>query len=179
MRVSESELRRAVREIDAALAGTGWDQPAKLYALVNTARLVGSEPGLAARLGLSGGASLDGYTAVEQDELPPERSLEDVLAGIEWPPEVDGCAAAVERVVLPPSAEDSLPDDPAEQRTYASQHPGRSEVRIVAAALRDGRAHCTLRIRGHDNGDLLEGADLVPGLVALISDTLKSGTGDT
>jgi len=179
MRVSESELRRAVREIDAALAGTGWDQPARLYALVDTARLVSSEPGLAARLGLADGPPPDGYTAVEQDELPPDRSLEDVLASIEWPPEVDGCAAAVERVVLPPSAEEAMPEDPAELRTYASHHPDRHEVRIVAAALRDGRAHCTLRIRGHGDGDLLEGADLVPGLVALISDTLKSGTGDT
>lgn len=179
MRVSESELRRAVREIDAALAGHGWDQPARLYALVDTARLVSSEPGLAGRLGLSSDAPPDGYTAVEQDELPPDRSLEDVLAGIEWPPEVDGCAAAVERLVLPPSAEEAMPDDPAELRTYASQHPDRHEVRIVAAALRDGQAHCTLRIRGHDDGDLLEGADLVPGLVALISDTLMSGTGDT
>ncbi len=181
MRVSESGLRRAVLEIDAALATGGWDQPARLYALVDTAQLLEREPELAGRVGLrtdEDGRPVDGLTAVEQDPLPAEQPLEEVLAGIEWPEAVDGCAAAVERVVLPPSAEQALPDDPTELRTYASRHPDRHEVRIVAAALRDGRAHCTLRIRGRDDGDLLEGADLVPGLVALIADTLGDALGD-
>lgn len=184
MRVSESGLRRAVLEIDSALAEVGWDQPARLYALVDTRRLLEREPALADNLRLQGGPAgqpADGLTAVEQDPLPTNRPLEDVLAGIEWPDEVDGCAAAVERLVLPPSAEQSLPDDPVDLRTYAADHPDRRDVRIVAAALRDGRAHCTLRIRGGDHADevdgtdLLEGPDLVPGLVALITDTLTGG----
>ncbi|CAN5863665.1 PPA1309 family protein [soil metagenome] len=175
MRVSESGLRRAVLEIDAALAQRGWDQPARLYALVATSSLLEQEPALAGSLGLAGGSQgqpADGLTAVEQDPLPPESSLEDLLPGIEWPADVGGCAAAVERVVLPPSAEVDMPADPTEMRTYASQHPDRHEVRIVAAALRGGQAHCTLRIRGQEDGDLLEGADLVPGLVAMITETL-------
>lgn len=180
MRVRESGLRRAVLEIDAALASEGWDQPARLYALVDTGRLLQREPALADRLGLEpdvAGQPADGLTAVEQETLPADRALEDVLAGIEWPVDVDGCAAAVERVVLPPSAEEALPDDPVALRTYAAEHPDRHEVRIVAAALRDGRAHCTLRIRGHGDRDLLEGADLVPGLVALVADTLTEQPG--
>lgn len=175
MRVSESGLRRAVLEIDSALATEGWDQPGRLYALVDTERLLQREPTLADRLDLRQGPSgepVDRLTAIEQEALPADRALEDVLTGIEWPSEVDGCAAAVERVVLPPSAEESLPEDPVALRTYAAQHPDRHEVRIVAAALRDGRAHCTLRLRGQVEGDVLEGADLVPGLVALIADTL-------
>ncbi len=177
MRVSESGLRRAVLEIDAALAADGWDQPPRLYALVGTRRLLVREPALAGSLGLelgSDGQQADGLTAVEQDPLSPERPLEELLAGIEWPDTVDGCAAAVERLVLPPSAEEALPDDPASRHTYAATHPDRHEVRIVAAALRDGGAHCTLRIRGRDETDLLEGADLVPDLVALVADTLVS-----
>ncbi len=183
MRVSESRLRRAVLDIDSALAGSGWDQPARLYALVDTRRLLQREPALADSLGLESGLAgqpADGLTAVEQDPLPPDRPLEELLGGIEWPPEVDGCAAAVERLVLPPSAEGTLPADPVGLRTYAADHPDRRDVRIVAAALRDGRAHCTLRLRGAEGGDdsngseLLEGPDLVPGLVALITDTLTS-----
>lgn len=179
MRVSESGLRQAVLEIDAALAESGWDQPPRLYALVGTRALLDREPGLAESLGLQGGATgqpAAGLTAVEQDPLPPDRPLEDLLAGIEWPPDVDGCAAAIERLVLPPSAEPGMPADPAAMRTYASQHPDRHEVRIVAAALRGGQAHCTLRIRGHEDGDLLEGADLVPGLVAMIAGTLTDNS---
>ncbi len=175
MRVSESGLRRAVLEIDAALAESGWDQPARLYALVETRGLLEREPDLADSLGLSAGPAgqpADGLTAVEQDPLSPDRSLEDLLGGVEWPPTVHGCAAAVERVVLPPSAEADMPVGAAEMRTYASKHPDRHEVRIVAAVLRDGQAHCTLRIRGNEDTDLLEGSDLVPGLVALIADTL-------
>ena len=172
MRVSESGLRRAVLEIDAALVVAGWDQPARLYALVDTGRLLQQEPALADSLGLAGAG---GYTAVEQEALG-EESLEEVLVGIEWPFEVDGCAAAVERLVLPPSAEATLPADAAALRSYAAEHPERHEVRIVAAMLRDGRAHCALRVRGHDApAELLEGPELVPGLVRLIADTLDVG----
>lgn len=175
MPVSESGLRRAAIQIDAALAGNGWDQPARLYALVDTRRLLQREPTLARDLALEEGADGqpdDALTAVEQDPLPPDRALEEVLRGIEWPPDVDGCAAAVERLVLPPSAEAAMPDEAGALRTYAAEHPDRQEVRIVAATHRDGRAHCTLRIRGH--GDVLEGADLVPGLVALLAETLTT-----
>ena len=177
MRVSESELRRATLEIDAASSEAGWDQPARLYALVDTARLLGQEPSLATSLGLS--ADSDGFTAVEQEPLDTDQTLEEVLGGIEWPPEVDGCAAAVERLVLPPSAEQSLPDDDEEQRAYAAEHPERQEVRIVAAVLRDGSAHCALRVRGHDEpADLVEGPDLVPALVRLLADTLDTDLQD-
>lgn len=178
MRVSQSGLRHAVREIDASLTEQGWDQPARLYALVDTARLVAQEPSLAERLtqGVDPAADGGALTAVEQDPLDTGRSLEEVLGGIEWPPEVDGCAAAVERLVLPPSAEGSLPDKADALRTYAAEHPERQEVRIVAAALRDGRGHCALRVRGHvEPRELLEGPDLVPGLVRLLADTLDVG----
>ena len=177
MRVRESDLRRATLEIDAASTQAGWDQPARLYALVDTGRLLAREPSLAASLGPAVESS--GFTAVEQEPLDSSRSLEDVLGEIEWPPDVDGCAAAVERLVLPPSAEELLPDEPAAQRTYAAEHPQRQEVRIVAAVLRDGSAHCALRVRGHDEPqDLVEGPDLVPGLVRLLSETLTTSLQD-
>lgn len=173
----ESQLRRATLEIDGASMAAGWDQPARLYALVDTARLLEQEPSLADSLGLS--TDSPGFTAVEQELLDPARTLEEVLGDIEWPPEVEGCAAAVERLVLPPSAEESLPDDPTAQRAYAAEHPQRQEVRIVAAVLRDGSAHCALRVRGHDDPqDLLEGPDLVPALTRLLADTLDTDLRD-
>jgi hypothetical protein len=175
--VRESQLRRAALEIDAARTLAGWDQPARLYALVDTERLLAQEPSLAVSLGLS--TESPGFTAVEQEPLDTRRTLEEVLGDIEWPPEVDGCAAAVERLVLPPSAERSLPDDGAAQRAYAAGHPERQEVRIVAAVLRDGSAHCALRVRGHDGPqDLVEGPDLVPALTRLLADTLDADLRD-
>ena len=135
------------------------------------------EPSLATTLGLA--ADSEGFTAVEQEPLDLAETLEEVLAGIEWPSEVDGCAAAVERLVLPPSAEESLPDDAGAQRAYAAGHPERQEVRIVAAVLRDGSAHCALRVRGHDDPhELVEGPDLVPALVRLLADTLDTDLRD-
>ena len=46
-------LRAAVREIEAHAAEAGWDQPARLYALVPTSDLVAREPALASAMGLS------------------------------------------------------------------------------------------------------------------------------
>ena len=42
------------------------------------------------------------------EELPDE-ALEEVLGTIAWPGTVVGCALALERIVLPPSAEDGMP----------------------------------------------------------------------
>ena len=77
-----------------------------------------------------------------------------------------GCAALVERVVLPPEVEDALPDEPGQAAAYAAEHPDRQEVRIVAAATRTGASYCALRLRAHDeDASVLTGPDLVPGLL--------------
>ena len=44
-------LAAAVREIESHIAEGGWDQTARLYALVETAQLVEHEPALAAMMG--------------------------------------------------------------------------------------------------------------------------------
>jgi hypothetical protein len=163
-----------VREIEAHLADGGWDQPARLYALVDTARLVAEEPGLAEAMGLT--AEAGALTPVEQEPLAADQPLEQVLEQIEWPPEVDGCAAVVERLVLPPAADPELPQDAAEAAAYARAHPEKQEVRIVAAATRGGRTYCALRLRAHDDPfSVVEGADLVPGLLELLAGTLAAG----
>lgn len=162
----DSPLRRAALEVEAHVATQGWDQPPRLFALVSSAELAAAEPALADQLG-----DLDGFTSIEQ-ELPATQVLEDLLPGIEWPAAVDGCAAVIERIMLPPEAEDALPDDPAAMIEAAVQHPDRREVRLVAAVTRDGRAHSAVRARHPHDAELLEGPDLVPGLIEHLRRTL-------
>lgn len=163
-------LRDAVREIEAHAAEEGWDRSARLFALVDTVDIVTREPGLAAAMGLD--SSAGGLTAVEQEELP-ESALEEALLGIEWPDEVAGCAAVVERFVLPPSVETQIPESDAEARAFAAEHPERQEVRIVAGATRAGATYCALRLRAHDDDfSVIEAPDLVPTLLELLLSTL-------
>ena len=163
-------LLEVVREIEQHVADGGWDQPARLFALVPTEQLLAHEPSLAPTLGVPAAESI---TPVEQDELPAAATLEELLAGLSWPGSVAGVALAVERAVLPPSAEDGLPADPEAALTVLAGHPDREDVRLVVAVLRDGTRQCALRARTHDAADaVLTGPDLVPGLAQALAATL-------
>ncbi|HEY8980173.1 MAG TPA: PPA1309 family protein, partial [Streptomyces sp.] len=109
--MAASPLTRAVLEIDEYVSGLGWDQPARLFALVDTARLRREEPRLAAQLGLDDAPETPGLTPIEQDEVPAAQPLDEFLATIAWPAAVTGCALTVERLMLPPSAEAQVPSD--------------------------------------------------------------------
>lgn len=166
-------LEAVLREVEAHVAGHGWDQEARLYALVPTGELVTREPGLAEALGIPEDLPDAHLTPVEQ-ELPGDgRALEEVLESVEWPHAVHGCAAVVERLVLPPDAEGALPRDEAAAAEFAQEHPERQEVRIAAGALRGGAAYSLLRLRSHDDErSVVGGTDLVPALLHLLSATL-------
>lgn len=165
-------LATAVREIEAHAAEAGWDQQARLYALVPTGELVVKEPELAAAMGLEGNGQGDSLTPVEQ-ELQLDAQLESVLESIMWPSGVTGCAAIVERNVLPPSADGRVPEDPSAAQEYAANHPDRQEVRIVAGVTRSGSTYCAMRLRSHDDEkSVVGGTDLVPGLLELLRATL-------
>lgn len=164
----DTALRRVALEIEAHVGSGGWDQAPRLFALVPTAELIQREPGLAGTL--SGAA--DGLTPVEQDGLPADRSLEDALTQIAWPDTVLGCAAVLERIMLPPEAEDSLPDDPEALLAAVAAHPERRDVRLVAAVIRAGESHSAVRARTPADAELLEGPELVPGLVEQLRRTL-------
>lgn len=171
---AEHALKLAVREIEAYAAEAGWDQPARLFALVPTADLLQREPGLAEALGVDEESAAESLTPVEQEPVPADQQVEDVLGQIMWPAEVFGCAAVVERLVLPPSVDGELPEDPEAAQEFAAEHPDRQEVRIVAAATRDGTTYCALRMRSHDDDfSVLESRDLVPALLELLSETLE------
>ncbi|MCF6523463.1 PPA1309 family protein [Streptomyces sp. JJ36] len=179
--LAASPLTRAVLEIDGYVAGLGWDRPARLFALVDTARLRAEEPALAARLGGAEGGTEPGprdgegaLTPVEQEELPGGTPLDEFLGTIAWPDAVTGCALTVERLMLPPSAEESVPDelDGAELARWVAGHPERQEVRMTVAVLRDGTRESALRLREKDTAtEVLTGPDLVPGLADALAAT--------
>ena len=172
-------LAAAVLELESHHATTGWDQPASLYALVDTAQLVAKEPALAAMLGLDKASEQGSLTPIQQDQLRADQPLEEVLETIVWPTGVVGCAAVVERLVLPPAADGQVPEDRDAAEEFAREHPGRQEVRIVAGATRYGATYCALRLRSHDDPEsVMGGPDLVPGLLTLLQGTLEDEVED-
>lgn len=165
-------LLRVVREIELHASGEGWDQPDRVFAVVDTAELVDREPHLAAAVDAS-----QPWTSIEQEPAP--QGVEALLPSIIWPAEVGGCAVVVERLVLPPEADEQVPEDPQAARDYAAEHPERQEVRIALAVLRNGETACALRLRANDaDEEVLTGPDLVPGLVQLLRATLEENPGE-
>jgi hypothetical protein len=174
--MAANPLTRAVLEIDEYVSGLGWDRPARLFALVDTARLRSQEPALAAQLGLEDESETGGLTPIEQDEIPAGKPLDEFLATIAWPDAVAGCALTVERLMLPPSAEAQVPEnlDEAALAKWVADHPERQEVRMTVAVLRDGTRDSALRLREKDSPtEVLTGADLVPGLAQALSATFE------
>ncbi|EWT00319.1 hypothetical protein N865_16410 [Intrasporangium oryzae NRRL B-24470] len=158
-------LAIAALDTERHVAAAGWDQPARLFALVRTSDLLEREPHLRNQMGpadLADGA----LTAIEQEGLPATMSLETLLGRLAWPPEVDGCAFAIERMVVPPEAERDLPTKPEEAVEALAAHPDRKDVRLLVAVLRDGSSICLLRQRDHDSDDAVAtGKDIAPGIV--------------
>ncbi|WP_049577117.1 PPA1309 family protein [Streptomyces sp. SBT349] len=172
-RPSVTPLTTAVLEIDAYAAELGWDRPAQLFALVDTERLRTEEPDLAQRLDIEGDS---GLTPVEQDELPAGQPLDEFLATIAWPDAVAGCAMTVERLMLPPSAETTVPEGMPgpDLARWVAGHPERQEVRMTVAVLRDGRRESAVRLREKDSAtEVLTGPDLVPGLADALAATFE------
>jgi hypothetical protein len=172
--LAANPLTRAVLEIDTYASGLGWDQPARLFALVDTAQLRSQEPGLADQLGLAEADS--GLTPIEQDELPAGQALDEFLATIAWPEVIAGCALTVERLMLPPSAEAALPRDmdDAALASWVAEHPERQEVRMTVAVLRDGTRETAVRLRAKDApSEVLTGPELVPGLADALTATFS------
>lgn len=171
-------LGRAVRELERHVARGGWDAPIRVFALIRTAEAVARDPSLTEQLptDLLATAATDPthITSVEQEDLPEADGLDELLAQIAWPDAVDGAALVCERVVVPPEVERDLPDDPAEALEALMAHPARDDVRLAVGVLRDGTTSCALRTRRNDD-DLAvgTGTNLVPGLTAALSATLR------
>lgn len=163
-----SNLEPLLREVEDHVANAGWDQPVRLFALVPTESLLAANPELANELGISAEMPL---TSVEQ-EIEDALELDELLATIAWPDDVAGAIVALERIVLPPSAESELPSSgDAELIQAATDHPDRRDVRIVSAVLRTGENLNALRYRTHDTSDAVA---VAPNLVARLNDALAA-----
>jgi hypothetical protein len=168
-------LKAVVAELDLHSENLGWDQPPTLYALVDTADLAAAEPALATQLGLTPEGIVPGsLTPVEQEGLG-DKPLDEALAGITWPGSVRGCALVHEVLVLPPGADDEIPDgvDAAE---WAAEHDERREVRMTVAVLRGGARAGALRLRPGDDSAKAEtafGDDVAPNLSHALLATLE------
>lgn len=172
--IPDPALASAVLEVEAHVGREGWDQPARLYALVDTHRFIAAEPQMAEMMGLAETAVPGSLTAIEQEQYNAENPIEEALETIVWPPTVDGCAVVIERLVLPPEVDEEIPADPIEAAAFARQHPLRQEVRMVAGATRTGSTYCALRLKAHDDEQsVVDGTDLVPGLIELVLSTLR------
>ena len=151
-------LEDVVREVEDHVASTGWDQPVRLFALVQTATLLVSNPDLKLDSALV-------LTSVEQ-ELDDVEDFEEFLGTLAWPEDVEGAVVVLERIVLPPTAESDLPQGEDDEVVQAAiDHPEAVDVRIVSAVLRTGQNLNALRQRSHDTSDAVAVAsDLVTSL---------------
>lgn len=153
-------------DIERHVAGGGWDQAVRLFALVPTTVLTRDAPELVGTARPQDAAP-GALSAVEQEDFRVPADLELALAALAWPEVVTGAAIAVERIVVPPAAEQDLPSDTEAALSALAAHPDRRDVRLVVAVTRDGRSSCLLRQRDHDRDDrVAKGRDIAPGLVA-------------
>ncbi|NKY09760.1 PPA1309 family protein [Cellulomonas hominis] len=173
---AQRALAEAVAEIERHVATGGWDGPVRVFALVRTQAALDAEPALAGQLPPEvlavAAADPEHLTSVEQEGLPPSDDLEGLLGAIAWPEGVHGAALTVERIVLPPEAEEGLPEDPDAALTALLAHPQRQDVRLAVGVLRDGTSWCAVRQRAADRDDAVgQGPDVVPGLVEALRAT--------
>lgn len=163
-------LFRVLVDIEGHVGRSGWDQPAKLFALVDSVGLVAAEPHLAEQL--TAELRPGSLSAVEQDGFTLGDDMVETFGHIQWGTDVAGCALALERALVPADVESDLPADPAEAAMVVAGHPRRMDLRIVAGVLRDGGRHAVARLAERPE-ELLSGSDLVPGLLSVLELTLE------
>lgn len=164
-----SRLVACLADIERHVSDNGWDQPARLFALVTTASLLELEPQLRGRVPE---ALPDALTAIEQENFAAGNDVFDRLAGIYWPETVDGAAIAMERSFLPPEFEDEIPEEVDAAVDFVRKHPKRTDVRVVVGVQRDGTRHGLARLVSNPD-DLLGAEDLVPGLADALLGTFE------
>ena len=165
-------LVACLADIERHVSDNGWDQPARLFALVGTKALLEVEPQLRGRVPET---LDDALTAVEQDDFASGVDVLERLGQIFFPESVDGVAIAKERTFLPAQFEGEIPEDPDAAVDFVMHHPDKTDVRVVVGVLRDGTQHGLARLVTNPD-DLLGAADLVPGLTEALNATLEGAT---
>lgn len=161
-------LAAALVEIERHVGNFGWDQPARLFALVPTAHLLATEPSLKGQLRQSMPGA---FSSIEQEDFRSSTDLLTDLTHLSWPQTVHGVALATERSFLTTEFEADIPDDPAAAADYVANHPNRQDIRVVAGVLRGGQSRTVARLKTNPQ-DLLMGEDLVPALTKALHYTL-------
>ncbi|AZG48593.1 PPA1309 family protein [Gordonia insulae] len=173
--LSADALGSALRDIVEFVDASGWDQPPMLFALVPTASLAQTQPGLVDPEDDSELSPIAQDSVALPDGEQSGVELERILATTSWPPTVAGAALVQEILVLPPEAEPDLdsaleamlraPEDPtaadAAARASAQAHPGGRAARLVVGALRDGRSLGLLQLRPDAADDPRVGIELL------------------
>ena len=171
--MTDDALAAALMEIERHVGHGGWDQPARLFALVPTAELLAAEPSLAEQLERPGGVPEGALSSIEQEGFNAGTDVIEALSGIGWPTSVFGCAVALERLFVPPHVEEQIPQDDDEAESFVAQHPERQDVRVVVGVTRGGEHFGVARLRTRPE-ELLAAQDLVPGLAEVLSRTLAA-----
>ena len=166
-------------ETEAHVAAFGWDQPVRVFALVRTDEALAADPDIAELLDAAtveeSRTDPELLMVVEQEGLPAAADLEHLLAQLAWPESVHGTAISVERLVLPPAAQEEAEaiTDAAERLAFLQARPDREDIRMVVGVLRSGESWCALRSRTHDDdASIYQGEQLVPGLTEALASTL-------
>ena len=165
-------------ETEAHVAAFGWDQPVRVFALVRTNEALAADPDIAELLDAAtveeSRTDPELLMVVEQEGLPAAADLEHLLAQLAWPESVHGAAISVERLVLPPAAQDEAEaiTDAAERLAFLQARPDREDIRMVVGVRRSGESWCVLRPRTHDDdASIYQGEQLVPGLTEALAAT--------
>ena len=165
-------------ETEAHVAAFGWDQPVRVFALVRTDEALAADPDIAELLDAAtveeSRTDPELLMVVEQEGLPAAADLEHLLAQLAWPESVHGAAISVERLVLPPAAQDEAEaiTDAAERLAFLQARPDREDIRMVVGVLRSGESWCVLRSRTHDDdASIYQGKQLVPELTEALAAT--------
>jgi len=175
---AQDSLGAAVVEIERHVATAGWDGPVRVFALVRTAEAIEKDPAITSILtpDVVARAKFDAHhlTSIEQEDLPPAASLGELLARLAWPESVDGTAVVTERIVVPPEAEEDLPEDPEAATAALLAHPQRQDMRMAVGVLRSGESWCAIRLKSaDDDSSVAQGSDLVPELVSALLTTFE------
>jgi hypothetical protein len=166
--ITLDELTRAVVETASYAARHDWDRTPMLYAFARKDALafLGNDLPVAAQQ-----ASGSALIPIEQDPLPEGEPTE-VLAGIYWPDDVEGCALVTEIILLPSDTE-------REARQLSAGQPAAStgrQARLTVGVVRDGGKYaCCLQVRGETDllvADKLTEDLAIDDLVALLLGTL-------
>lgn len=165
-----TRLISVLLDIERHVGELGWDQPARLFALVGTKSLIEMEPQLEGKVPM--GAD-DAMSAVEQDEFKASDDLFERLSRIYFPDTVEGVALSIERTFLPTKFEGEVPDDDQAAAEYVRKHPEHQDLRAVVGVLRDGARYSLARLKSHPD-DLLRGEDIIPNLPEALAQTLRS-----